>query len=69
LLTHRLMVMMLLAALIGAVSGVLGLYLSFYVSVASGAAIVLVCTALFLLTLLLAPRGGLVWDWLNLASR
>lgn len=69
LLTQRLQVMMLLAALLGAVSGVLGLYLSFYISVASGAAIVLVCTALFLLTLLLAPRRGLVWDWLRHASR
>ena len=37
LLTRRLPVMMAVAALIGAVSGVIGLYLSYYVSVASGA--------------------------------
>jgi len=49
LLTRRLHVMMALAALIAAFSGVAGLYLSFYISIASGAAIVLVCTAIFLL--------------------
>lgn len=49
LLTKRLHVMMMLAALIAAFSGVAGLYLSFYISIASGAAIVLVCTAIFLL--------------------
>jgi ABC-type Mn2+/Zn2+ transport system permease subunit len=61
LLTHRLPIMMALAALVGALSGIVGLYLSYYVSVASGAAIVLVCTAFFLLALLLAPKQGLVW--------
>jgi ABC-type Mn2+/Zn2+ transport system permease subunit len=61
LLTHRLPIMMALAALVGALSGIVGLYLSYYVSVASGAAIVLVCTAFFLLALLLAPKRGLVW--------
>ena len=53
--------MMVLAALIGAFSGVVGLYLSFYVSVASGAAIVLVCTTLFVLAFLLAPQRGWLW--------
>ncbi len=48
LLTKRLPVMMMLAALIGALSGVIGLYLSYYISIASGAAIVLTCTAIFL---------------------
>ncbi len=64
LLTQRLHRMMALAAFLGAVSGVVGLYLSFYISIASGAAIVLVCTALFLLALLLAPGRGLLWQWL-----
>jgi manganese/iron transport system permease protein len=50
LLTKRLPVMMALAAAIGALSGVIGLYLSFYISIASGAAIVLTCTAIFLVT-------------------
>jgi ABC-type Mn2+/Zn2+ transport system permease subunit len=63
LLTRRLPVMMALSAGFGATAGVIGLYLSFYVSVASGAAIVLVCTGFFLTALLLAPRRGLVWHW------
>ncbi len=49
LLTRRLPVMMTLAALFAALSGVVGLYLSFYLNLASGAAIVLTCTAFFLL--------------------
>lgn len=65
LLTRRLLPMMALAAFIGALSGVVGLYLSYYVSVASGAAIVLVCTALFLLSLLFAPGRGLMWEWMR----
>jgi ABC-type Mn2+/Zn2+ transport system permease subunit len=65
LLTRRLPTMMVLAAFIGALSGIAGLYLSFYISVASGAAIVLVCTAFFLLTLFFSPRRGLVWAWVQ----
>jgi len=48
LLTRRLWKMMGLAALIAALSAVVGLYLSYYLNVASGAAIVLTCTAVFL---------------------
>lgn len=47
LLTRRLPSMMGLAALFAIFSGVIGLYLSFYLGIASGAAIVLVATALF----------------------
>jgi manganese/iron transport system permease protein len=50
LLTHRLHWMMLIGALIAALSGAVGLYISYYVGVASGAAIVLTCTAIFLAT-------------------
>ena len=49
LLTRRLPVMMLLAASIAALSGMVGLYISYYASVASGAAIVLTSTAFFAL--------------------
>lgn len=63
LLARRLPTMMALAALIGAFSGVVGLYISYYASVASGAAIVLVCTTLFVLALLFSPRQGLVQAW------
>jgi manganese/iron transport system permease protein len=51
LLTNRLPIMMALAAIIAAFSGIFGLYFSYYLSIASGAAIVLTCTAIF----------GLVW--------
>lgn len=61
LLTRRLPAMMFSAALIGAASGVMGLYLSYYISVASGAAIVLVCTAFFLIALFFAPGRGVIW--------
>ena len=49
LLTKRLPVMMGLAALIASLAGVIGLYISFYLSISSGAAIVLTATAIFLL--------------------
>jgi ABC-type Mn2+/Zn2+ transport system permease subunit len=49
LLTKRLPVMMILAAVIASASGVIGLYLSYYINVASGPAIVLVATLFFIL--------------------
>jgi len=61
LLTRRLPAMMAVSALIGAFSGVVGLYASFYLNVASGAAVVLVATAIFALAFLFAPGRGLVW--------
>jgi manganese/iron transport system permease protein len=63
LLTYRLPVMMALAATIASLSGVIGLYLSYYASIASGAAIVLVATFFFALTFLFAPKRGIVWNW------
>ncbi len=52
LLTQRLPTMMAFSAFFAALSGVIGLYLSYYLSIASGAAIVLTATAFFLLTFL-----------------
>lgn len=52
LLTQRLPIMMGLAALFASLAGVIGLYLSYYLSIASGAAIVLTATAFFLLAFL-----------------
>lgn len=49
LLTKRLSTMMFLAAIIASLSGMIGLYLSFYLSVASGAAIVLTATLFFII--------------------
>lgn len=60
LLTRRLPSMMIIAASIGAISGIVGLYLSFYLSVASGAAVVLTATAIFLLAFLFAPQRGVL---------
>lgn len=65
LLTRRLWHMMVVGAVIGAASSVAGLYLSFYANIASGAAVVLVCSAFFALAFLVAPRRGVVWTWLR----
>ena len=61
LLTRRLPAMMGVAAGIGAFSGIAGLYASFHLNVASGAAVVLVASLLFLLAFLFAPERGVVW--------
>jgi len=62
LLVRRLPAMMALSALIGGVSSLVGLFASYHLNVASGAAIVLTTTAFFLLAFLFAPQRGLVWD-------
>lgn len=61
LVTRRLPAMMAVAAAIGAVSGVSGLYISYYAGVASGAAIVLVSMAFFGIGLLVSPRRNRFW--------
>ncbi|RIK30130.1 MAG: manganese ABC transporter permease [Chloroflexi bacterium] len=61
LLTRRLPSMMLVAALLGAAASVVGLYLSYYLNIVSGAAIVLTATAFFFLAYLFAPARGIVW--------
>jgi manganese/iron transport system permease protein len=65
LLTRRLWHMMVVGAAIGAFSSVAGLYFSFYVNVASGPAVVLVCTTLFVLAFLFSPSRGIVWSWVG----
>jgi manganese/iron transport system permease protein len=59
LLTRRLSRMMLIAALIAIFSGISGLYLSYYLNLASGSAIVLTCTAVF----------AIIWGITALARR
>jgi manganese/iron transport system permease protein len=59
LLTVRFTRLMLMAGVIGIVSAIIGLYLSYWLDVASGATIVLVQTGAFLLALVLGPRGPL----------
>ncbi|MFN2135129.1 MAG: metal ABC transporter permease [Candidatus Promineifilaceae bacterium] len=63
LLTRRLPAMMVTAAAIGAFSGVAGVYLSYYLNIASGAAVVLVASLIFVLVFLFAPQRGYVWRW------
>jgi manganese/iron transport system permease protein len=60
LLTDRLPVMMLISASIGALSGVVGLFISYHQDVAAGGTIVLVATAIFGLVWLFAPEHGFV---------
>lgn len=58
-LTVRFTRLMVVAALIGIASSVLGLYLSYWLDVASGATIVLVQTGMFVIALVFGPRGML----------
>jgi ABC-type Mn2+/Zn2+ transport system permease subunit len=58
-LTVRFVRLMVLAAVVGITSAVLGLYLSYWLDVASGATIVLVETGLFLVALALGPHGAI----------
>lgn len=58
LLSHRFQVIMILGAAMGALAAVVGLYLSYYARIASGATIVLVATTFFLIALVLSPRLG-----------
>jgi manganese/iron transport system permease protein len=60
LLTDRLPIMLGLSAAIGAVSGVVGLLISYHANVAAGGTIVLVATVFFGLVWLLAPNHGLI---------
>ena len=60
LLVKELHQMMGLGAIIGSLSGITGIYLSYYFNVPSGAAIVLVVTGFFLLALFLSLTQGIL---------
>jgi manganese/iron transport system permease protein len=60
LLVQELHQMMLLGAAIGVFASVVGVYISYYNNLPSGAAIVLVSSSLFLLTLFLSPSQGIL---------
>ncbi|MEK7873614.1 MAG: metal ABC transporter permease, partial [Chloroflexota bacterium] len=60
LLVRRFHHIMLVAVGVSLICAVVGLYLSYYLAVASGAAIVLVTTLAFLLALLFSPQRGLL---------
>ncbi len=67
-LTRRLPTMMLTAAALGVISNVTGLYISYYLNIASGPTMVLVATAFFGLVFLFAPGRGMVWRSLPASS-
>jgi manganese/iron transport system permease protein len=60
LLTRRLPTMAAVSALLGILSGVAGLYASYYLNIASGAAVVLSATFFFLLAFFFSPRRGIL---------
>ncbi len=64
--THRLGVMVALAALFGAIAGVSGTLISGMASgLSTGPVIVLCISIIVLFSLFLAPARGLVWSWLR----
>lgn len=62
LLTNRLMVMLLLAAVFGVFSSVVGVYYSFVYDVATGASIVVVASILFAVCFLFSPKQGVIFQ-------
>jgi len=65
LLTNRLSIMITISAILGALSAVIGLYISFVYNWPSGAAIVLVTTSFFVVAFLFSPQHGIVWRQLR----
>ncbi len=65
LLTRRLPAMMVVSAALGALASIIGLYLSFYLNIVSGAAVVLTATIFFFIAYLFAPQRGLIWNVLG----
>ncbi len=62
LLVRSLAGMMVLGAAIGALASLVGLYIAWYADVSASASIVLTATGIFLLTFLVAPARGLLWQ-------
>ena len=69
LLSKRLPAMMGISCLIGVLSSIIGLYISYYANVASGAAIVLTATVIFLIIFLFSPKRGIIWKQLKRTAR
>jgi manganese/iron transport system permease protein len=67
--TDRLRMMMLFSAIFGALGGMAGLLISFYTDRAAGGTIVLVVTIWFGISLLVAPRHGVLSKRLRPAAR
>lgn len=60
LLTNRFWVMMVLASFFGALSSVIGLYISFKYNLSSGAVIVLAATVIFMAAFIFSPKQGVL---------
>lgn len=65
LLVKRLHQVMILGAVIGVISSISGMYLSYFFNLPSGPAIVLVVTGLFVLAFLFSPRHGVLFPRMN----
>lgn len=61
LLTNRLWIMLILSAVFGVISSLVGLYFSFAYDLESGAVIVLTSFVLFALVFFLSPKHGVIW--------
>ncbi|QOY36162.1 metal ABC transporter permease [Anaerobacillus isosaccharinicus] len=61
LLTDRLSTMLVLSAMFGVISGVLGIFFSVIFDVSSGSTIVLIASLLFGLAFFFSPKQGLLW--------
>ncbi|GIT45287.1 MAG: hypothetical protein Ct9H300mP11_32230 [Chloroflexota bacterium] len=62
LLARRLPAIMGFSVLVGLISSVAGLYLSFHADLPTGPSIVVVATGIFLAALLFSPSNGLIWQ-------
>jgi len=69
LLTNRLSVMVVLASFFGALSSIVGLYISFQHNMPSGPVIALAATGLFVIAFLFSPKQGVVWRMLKSNNR
>ncbi|MCB9457840.1 MAG: metal ABC transporter permease [Anaerolineaceae bacterium] len=67
--TNRMHHMMLVGALIGAGSGVVGIYLAWHWQMAASATIVLTMTVVFLLAFFLSPGKGYLWSVLGRSAQ
>jgi len=65
LLTNRLPIMLFLSTAIGAVGAIIGMFFSITFNFPSGASIVLTLSSIFTLTLILAPKRGLLYQIKN----
>lgn len=69
LLTNRLSTMIVLSALFGALSSIIGLYFSFVYNLPSGPVIALTTTGIFILAFIFSPKQGVLWRKLKTNRR